>query len=347
MRQNKILIVFILTLLAAAACHASPVFPDRPKLVVLIAIDQFRYDYLTRYEREFTSGLRLLLTEGAVFANASLAHYPSVTAVGHSTMLTGATPALSGIVGNEWYDRASGKKVTSVSDSSVRLLGGSDAEGASPRRLLVSTVGDEMKRSNAGCRVIGVSIKDRGSILPSGHLADGAYWFDTKTGTFVSSTYYFPTLPSWVEAFTDSHIVEEYAGREWKFFGEVLRMPAEPGAQLANALYYSPFGNELVERFAERTIDAEKLGQRGTTDLLTVSFSSIDAVGHQTGPDSPRSTTLCFRRIKLSGGCSSIWTDPSGSRMSLWSLPRTTAWSNCPRRPPGGCPEAEFSMPIC
>jgi predicted AlkP superfamily pyrophosphatase or phosphodiesterase len=301
MRLRNILTIVVVGVLAVGASFAGPVFRDRPKLVVLIAIDQFRYDYLTQYEREFTGGLRLLLTEGAVFANAKLAHYPSVTAVGHSTMLTGATPALSGIVGNEWYDRETGKRVTNVSDSTVRLLGGSDVEGASPRRLMVSTVGDEMKRTDPGCRVIGISIKDRASILPSGHLADGAYWFDTKTGTFVSSTYYFSALPAWVKAFADSHVVEGYAGREWKFFGEVLRMPAEPGAKLANALYFSPFGDEIVERFAERAVEAEKLGQRGTTDLLTVSFSSIDAVGHQTGPNSPKVHDLVLQADQAIG----------------------------------------------
>ncbi|HWB87488.1 MAG TPA: alkaline phosphatase family protein [Bryobacteraceae bacterium] len=301
MRLRSIVTTVILALLATAASQANPPFPAKPKLVVLIAIDQFRYDYLTRYERELTGGLHRMLVEGAVFANANLAHYPSVTAVGHSTMLTGATPALSGIVGNQWFDRTTGKAVSSVSDSEVRLLGGSDGEASSPRRLLVSTVGDEMKRVDPGCRVIGISIKDRAAILPSGHRADGAYWLDTSTGTFVSSTYYFPALPLWVKAFTDSHVLDAYEGREWKFFGNVMRMPQQAGGPLAKALYYSPFGNDVVEQFAEHAIDAEKLGQRGTTDLLTVSFSSIDAVGHQTGPDSPKVHDLVLEEDQTVG----------------------------------------------
>jgi predicted AlkP superfamily pyrophosphatase or phosphodiesterase len=284
MKTLRVAAIAAASLFAAAAAP----FPARPKLVVLISIDQFRYDYLTRYGGEYTGGLRRLLDQGAVFANANLDHYPSVTAVGHATMLTGATPALSGIVSNEWWDRATRKVVTSVSDPGERLLGGSEAEGSSPRRLLVSTLGDEMKMADSSCRVVGVSIKDRAAILPSGHLADGAFWFDTKTGRFVSSSYYFSELPPWVKAFADSRIVEEYGGREWTFFGKSVKMPAEPGAKLANALYFSPFGNELVERFAERAIEAEKLGQRGTTDLLTISISSIDAVGHESGPASPK-----------------------------------------------------------
>jgi arylsulfatase A-like enzyme len=301
MPVRTVLAAALFAILAAAAGEANPPFPVKPRLVVLIAIDQFRYDYLTRYDSEYTGGLHRLLTEGAVFANANLAHYPSVTAVGHATMLTGAMPALTGIVGNNWHERETGRTVTSVSDSSERQLGGSDSEASSPRRLLVSTVGDEMKMADPACRVIGISIKDKAAILPSGHMADGAYWFDSKTASFVSSTYYFRELPAWVKAFTDSHLVEEYEGREWNYFGNNLKIPAENGAKLARALYFSPFGNELVERFAERAIEAEKLGQRGTTDLLTVSFSSIDAVGHETGTESPKVHDLAIQADRTIG----------------------------------------------
>ena len=131
---------------------------------------------------EYKEGLESLLTRGAVFTNARYEHFPTVTAIGHSTLLTGATPSISGIVGNDWFDRESGKVVTSVSDAATSLLGGSGT-GASPRKLLVSTLGDELKMSNASrSRVIGISLKDRSAILPAGHMADGAYWFDSKTG---------------------------------------------------------------------------------------------------------------------------------------------------------------------
>src|SRR5579863_2644616 len=171
-----------------------------PKLVVAIVIDQFRYDYLTRFRSEYTGGLKRLLTEGADFTNSRYRHYPTVTAVGHSTFLSGATPSVSGIIGNEWWDRTAGAVVTSVSDPQTQLLGASGA-GSSPRRLLQSTVGDELKSSGKGGKVIGVSMKDRAAILPGGHTADGAYWFDSVTGNFVSSTYYFETLPQWVKDF--------------------------------------------------------------------------------------------------------------------------------------------------
>lgn len=169
---------------------------NQPKLVVLVAIDQFRYDYLVRFRDQYTGGLRELLARGAVFENANLEHYPSVTAVGHATMLTGATPALSGIIGNDWYDREEHQQVLSISDDTVRLLGAT-GPGASPKRLLVSTLGDELKMAHPGSsHVIGISLKDRSAILPAGHIADGAYWYDAKSGNFVSSSTTSPTSRS-------------------------------------------------------------------------------------------------------------------------------------------------------
>ena len=276
-----------------------------PRLVLLIAVDQFRYDYLTRFRDEYKFGLDRLLRNGANYVNANLEHYPTVTAVGHSTMLSGATPQTSGIIANEWFDREAGKTVTSVSDDSVRLLGGQDTAGESPRRLLVSTVGDEMKRGlRDHPKVIGVSLKDRASILPSGHMADAAYWYDTKTGTFVSSTYYFPKLPEWAEAFNNRRLVDKLAGAEWRFDSGpsgLFKMPAAVGPELANAVYSTPFGSELLEQFVEETIGQEKLGQREATDLLTVSFSPNDPIGHTYGPDSPRAHDISIRTDRVLG----------------------------------------------
>lgn len=259
--------------------------PRRPALVLLVAIDQFRYDYLPRFDDEYRGGLKTLLERGATFVNAHLEHYPTVTAVGHSTMLSGATPATSGIIGNDWYDRETGAQVTSVSDGGTRLLG-VDGEGSSPRRLLVSTVGDELKRSGSpDSKVFGISLKDRAAILSAGRMADGAFWYDREAGVFVSSDYYFTRLPAWVQAFNESRYVDEYAGRTWI---EGSALPTETGARLNAAVYGSPFGNDLLERFAEELIREEKLGQRGVTDVLTISFSSDDAVGHAFGSDSPQ-----------------------------------------------------------
>jgi predicted AlkP superfamily pyrophosphatase or phosphodiesterase len=206
----------------------------KPKLVVAITVDQFRYDYLNKFRASYTGGFARMLDQGAVFTNAYYEHFPTVTAVGHSTILSGATPSISGIVGNEWYDRETGKQVTSVSDDTVELLG-SDAGkgGASPRRLLVSTVGDELKMANGRSKVVGLSSKDRSAILPVGRMADGAYWFDVGSGNFVSSSFYFKQLPDWAAKFNQSRVVDQWAGRDWAPFetkGETkafLKLPAK------------------------------------------------------------------------------------------------------------------------
>src|SRR5215472_3746844 len=172
----KSLLRRLLCLLACAACLTPAEPPKKPKLLLAIVIDQFRYDYLLRYRDDYTSGLKRLLERGAVFTEA---HYPqatTVTAVGHSTFLSGATPSASGIIANEWFDRASGARVSSVSDETVKLVGGlGKRAAASPRRLLVTTVGDELKRVQPESKVISISIKDRSAILPGGHTADAAY----------------------------------------------------------------------------------------------------------------------------------------------------------------------------
>src|SRR4051812_28240631 len=201
--KRFLVVVAVLALAGAqqpAALRAQRVAtPADIKLVLLIAVDQFRADYLARFDSEYKEGFRRLLTDGAVFTNAKLEHYPTVTAIGHSTMLSGAIPADSGIIGNDWYDRQSATTVTSVSDTSAQVVGGSATAGtaASPRRLLVSTVADELKmaRTRPGAespRVVGISLKDRAAILPAGRGADAAYWLDMTSGAFISSTYYQP-----------------------------------------------------------------------------------------------------------------------------------------------------------
>ncbi len=263
--------------------------PPRPRLVLTIVIDQFRYDYLTRYREEYAGGFARLLTQGAVFTNARFEHFPTVTATGHSTILTGALPTLSGIIGNDWYDRDAGKQVTSVSDDSVKMLEGSGDGGASPRRLLVDTVGDELKIASGGkSRVIGISIKDRAAILPAGHSADAAYWYDTRTGHFVTSTFYAADLPTWVKEFNLT-AASRYRGAEW--MGHKLPLDNKAFSEVEA----TPFANDLVESFAERAIEAEKLGKDTATDLLTVSFSANDYIGHQYGPDSPEVKDLSKR----------------------------------------------------
>jgi hypothetical protein len=285
MRKMRILLPLFVTVALLPAFAQGP----KPKLVLTIVVDQFRYDYLTRFRSGYNGGLEQLLTKGAVFTNARYIHFPTVTAVGHSTVLSGSLPAVSGIIANEWYDRESKKLVTSVSDPKETLLGGT-GEGSSPRRMLVSTIGDEMRTVNANTRVIGISLKDRAAILPVGHMANGAYWFDNKGGAFVSSTFYFKDLPGWVKDFNGTRPAEKYAGAEW-----MGKQFAPAGEKLNESLAASPWGNELIEAFAERAVESEQLGKRGITDLLAVSFSSNDYVGHAVGPDDPQVQDMSIR----------------------------------------------------
>jgi hypothetical protein len=193
--------------------------PKRPRLVLLIVVDQFRADYLERFGDLFVAGsLKRLMREGALWANADYDHMPTFTAPGHATMMTGAWPAETGIVANEWPDRESGKRVTSVSDETARLLGGEAGEVASsPRRLMASTLGDELRlATNDRSKVIGISEKDRSAILPAGRHASAAYWFSEQSGRMVSSNYYFNQMPAWVESFNAAHVADKSFGARWE-----------------------------------------------------------------------------------------------------------------------------------
>jgi hypothetical protein len=281
----------------------------KPKLVVAIIVDQFRYDYLTRFRSEYRGGFDRMLTKGADFTNAFYAQVPTVTAVGHSIFMSGAMPALSGIVSNAWYDRDEGQIVTSVCDWNEKTVGGranetkgskcTDADPASPRRLLVSTLGDELRAVNTSAKVVGISIKARAAIMPSGHLANGAFWFDDTSGHFVSSTYYMQQLPEWAQKFNGKDLGKSYVKRKWEGFPD-WDFTADPGTEPYSKLAASPWGNELIEQFAEAAIDGENLGKRSdNTDLLTVSFSSNDYVGHRVGPDAPEVKDMSIRTDKL------------------------------------------------
>lgn len=304
------LLALILSLPDAPGAQARTGTTPDIKLVLLVVVDQFRYDYLTRFRAEYSGGISQLLARGATFTQAYLDHYPTVTATGHATMLSGAIPALSGIIGNDWYDRTLGASVTSVSDPDTQLVGGA-GQGASPRRLLVSTLGDEMKNAVAHLpaesapKVVGLSLKDRSAILAVGHRADAAYWLDTKTGAFVTSTYYRAEPHTWAARFNQAGPADKYAGRKWEFLdaasGPGRAMPQTPGSQLYAAVYGTPFGNELLKDFAVAALEAERLGQRGVTDLLSVSFSSNDAVGHAYGPDSPEVRDITVRTDRVVG----------------------------------------------
>jgi predicted AlkP superfamily pyrophosphatase or phosphodiesterase len=300
-----------LCLLAVAAALAAPQAsnPSKPRLVLAIVIDQFRYDYLLRFRADYHSGLARLLDRGAVFTDAHFLHAYTVTAVGHATFLTGATPSESGIISNQWYDRSSGQTVTSVSDPDAKSVGGlPGAAGSSPRRLLVSTVGDEVKISIPGSKVIGVSIKDRGAILLSGHMADGAYWYDPDSNHWVTSSYYRADLPPWVKSLNDEKTYQRYATAKWlpvdaqdesaQPFCSMVRGTA---VRYCEKLEATPWANEMIEEFAERALVNEDLGHHAGVDVLTVSFSANDFVGHAVGPDDPAIRDLSIRTDRLLG----------------------------------------------
>jgi predicted AlkP superfamily pyrophosphatase or phosphodiesterase len=310
-----------------SAAAQSGLGTKRPRLVLLIAVDQFRYDYLERFGDLFVqNGLRRLLRNGASWVDSNYDHMPTYTAPGHSTMMTGAYPAESGIIANEWPDRSSGKKVSSVSDDSVKLLGGKQNEnGASPRRLMTSTLGDELRLvTNDRAKVLGISVKDRSAILPAGRHANAAYWF--SGGSMVSSTYYFDELPGWVTGFNRTRPADKYFGAKWErllpeseylkragvdspTWEDIGRVPGDtnafphtvtggatgPGREFYNALDYSPFTNDLLVSFARQAIINEQLGQDNDTDLLSVSFSANDYVGHRYGPYSQEAMDISLR----------------------------------------------------
>ena len=295
------LLALITTLFAAA--------PQQPKLVLVIVIDQFRYDYLLRFRGEYNSGLARLLDHGAVFTDAHYLHATTVTAVGHSTILSGAPPSISGIIANEWYDRESAQTITSVFDPQTKITGGIRGRpGSSPRRLLVSTVGDELKMRNSESKVIGVSIKDRSAILPVGHMADAAYWYDQDSNNWVTSSYYREALPDWAKKLNGEHPYSRYLGGKWLPFDAkddsatpFCTMVAGTETRFCGPIEATPWGNEMIEEFAERALDGEKLGTRGSTDLLAVSFSSNDYVGHAVGPDDPAVRDISIRTDRLLG----------------------------------------------
>ena len=309
--MKRIVVAVLAVLSLTVSAGGAPQVPaPEVRLVLLIAVDQFRYDYLQRFRADYTQGLKRLLSEGAVFTDANLEHYPTVTAIGHATMLSGATPSVSGIIGNDWFDRASGASVTSVSDGGVKPIGSETASGASPHRLLVSTLGDELKLawptgSGEAPRVVGLSLKDRSAILPAGRGADAAYWLDTKSGRFVTSTYYVKAEPEWLRTFNARRLSDAAAGQAWNPLSDpstvLKQLPKEHGTELYEAVYGSPFGNTLLLDFAEAALVHEQLGQRGATDLLTVSFSSNDSVGHTFGPDSPQVRDIAIRTDRAIG----------------------------------------------
>ena len=282
-----------------------------PKLVVVIIIDQFRADYLDRYRDQFPEGgFRLFLDHGANFTDCNYDYANTRTAPGHATLFTGAYSNDHGIVANEWWDPKKKKMVTSVEDDSTKLVGAPADQapadqariGASPHNLLADTLGDELKLATQGkSRVFAVSLKDRAAILPGGFAADATYWIDPKSGAWITSTYYRPDLPRWAHDFNAGNRAAKYWDRDWKNDnGDVLRSTAHRKARDGSeAGFYevigsTPFANEYELEFAKELVLYENLGTGPATDLLVVSLSPNDILGHQVGPDSPEMAAMAL-----------------------------------------------------
>ena len=290
-------------LAASSVCSSASAYNGHPKLVVVIVIDQFRGDYLERYRDQFgDAGFRLLLDHGAYFSNCYYNYANTRTAPGHSTLFTGAYSNGHGIAANEWWDPNKKRMVTSVEDDDTKLVGVPDAKaGASPHNLLADTLGDELKLATQGkARVFGISLKDRGAILPAGFAGDAAYWIDPKSGIWVTSTYYRNDLPRWVQDF-NANRTAKYWDREWKDSqGQVLASTAHrKGQDGAEAGFYevigaTTFGNEYEFDFAKQLVVYENVGRGPATDLLTISLSPNDILGHRVGPDSPEMAQMAL-----------------------------------------------------
>jgi predicted AlkP superfamily pyrophosphatase or phosphodiesterase len=289
---------------------------NRPKLVVGLVIDQMRWDYLYRYNDMYgANGFKRLLGEGFSAENTIIPYAPTVTAAGHTCIYTGSTPAINGIVANDWVERETGMRMYCATDTSVRPVGSNSMwEGQmSPRNMLTNSICDELRlATNFRSKVFGVALKDRGGIFPAGHSANGAYWFDDKTGQWITSTYYMTELPSWVQAYNSRRIPDSLMKYEWNLLYDKSKyiqsteddMPWERllesdkrrtfphnylsviGSKSYDPFRSSPYGNTYTLDFAKQIIHNEKMGQGKETDMICVSISSTDYVGHRYGPNS-------------------------------------------------------------
>ena len=311
MKKFKIL-ALILLVSSAFFAQNNP----KPKLVVGIVVDQMRYDYLKRFDSKYgQNGFKRLLKNGYALNNAHFNYIPTYTAVGHTSIYTGTTPFYHGIISNNWYDKYLKKSIYCVDDATYETVGTETGGKKSPYRMQSTTITDQLHLAQQmHGKTIGISIKDRSAILPAGHTANAAYWFQGQgDGKFITSTYYMETLPKWVNKFNESGIAQKYLSMPWVtkypidtykeslpdnnefeslFKGETKPIFPHniPALQAQNGGYdilkATPYGNSLIKDFAMAAIKAEKLGKGKYTDFLALSFSSTDYIGHQYGVDS-------------------------------------------------------------
>lgn len=315
--MNKLMSLFLLVLFSIPAFAQSQKDKPagKPKIVVGIVVDQMRQEYFYKFQERYTEGgFKRLMKDGFMMKNAHYNYIPTYTGPGHASVYTGTTPATHGIIANDWYVRSLGRTMYCAEDSTVTAVGGDVANGKiSPRNMYSTTISDELRfASNKRSKVVGIAIKDRGASLPAGHLGD-AYWFDNITGNFMTSTYYYDSLPTWVQKFNERKLAEKYSSKKWEtlfpietykqsiaddntfegpFIGqEKTVFPYDLPSLMENngglgIIAGTPFGNTLTLDMAYAAIEGEKLGKRGETDLLAISFSSPDYIGHRFGPTS-------------------------------------------------------------
>ncbi len=306
LRRTVLCTLVVIILLAWSAPQrpqASASFPNRPKLVLVLVIDQFRYDYLTRFRSYFVKGgFNRLLDGGAVFTDCRYDYATTITGPGHATLLTGAYPNVHGIIGNDWYDRDQKREVYCVEDLGTRMVANreqaSASPGFSPRNLTASTLGDELRlATDFRAKAVSISLKDRAAVLMGGHSPSAAYWYNTGMGGFVTSTYYMPTLPTWVDEFNHQTPAKQYCGQEWQALPETPRANGKvlsefqpspgvacPDSKFLHWLDNTPYMNQIELGFAAAAIRSEHLGRGPETDILTLSLSVNDYIGHRFGP---------------------------------------------------------------
>jgi hypothetical protein len=346
-RLLGLLFVFALLLLGAQASWlpaAEPLPGGPPRLAVLVIFDQLRGDYLERWEKLFgEGGFRRLQREGAWFTNCQYPYADTFTAAGHASISTGSLPSEHGIIENSWYDRTLGKEVYCVATGryervppAIQSEPGSisetkkiDSGSVSPERLLAPALGDALKEATQGKgRVVALSLKDRSAVLPAGRHPEACYWFDSRAGIFVTSTYSRQSVHPWVAEFNQTRPADRWFGKAWQRFrpdleydyysgpddvagegkgfgqGRTFPHPMMGGKTKLSEDYYqalvtSPYGNDLLLELALRAVDAERLGRGDAPDLLVVSFSSNDLIGHVWGPDSQEVLDVTLRSDKV------------------------------------------------
>ena len=310
MKKSGVAVALLIgTIVLSSACGEQRV--ERPKLILVLSIDQMRFDYLTRFDDLYKGGFRTLLDQGAIFSNANFRHAMTWTGPGHSVILSGRYPSHSGIVANDWYDPFLGRVVDAVEDPAHSPLGG-EGSGASPVNFMGSALGDVLKQKSPESHVVAVSLKDNSAILMAGPEGDAAYWYETSGGNFITSTYYMSKAPAWLENWNDLRLADRYAGKEWTrlledeklyeqyagpdaiegewdrknivFPHSIRGTPPQEG--FYEDLKRTPFADDMVLSLSLRAMSAHQLGLDNSTDILAIGFSATDTVGHLYGAES-------------------------------------------------------------